>query len=67
MKTEKPIFEKLNGLQKEDILDKLIPVLNPAPEDEGFIRGIIGIILDEHESSAQSACFIRNLLKGKKS
>lgn len=63
MKTNNPTTEKLNALQKEAILDKLIPVLNPAPEDEGFFRGIIGIILDEHTSSAQSALFVNNLLK----
>ena len=63
MKTNNPTVEKLNALQKEAILDKLIPALNPVPEDEGFFRGIIGIILDEHTSSAQSTLFINNLLK----
>lgn len=52
---------KLNALQIETILDKLVPLI-AAEEDHGFFRGVIGIQLQELNSS-QAAAFVAKLLK----
>lgn len=52
---------KLNALQIETILDKLIPRI-AKPEDEGFFRGVIGLQL-EAMTSAQAALFVKRLLE----
>ncbi len=52
---------RLNSLQIENILDKLIPAI-AEPEDHGFFRGVIGLKLEECKSSAEAAMFVRKLL-----
>lgn len=52
---------KLNGMQIERILDKLVPAI-AAPEDEGFFRGVIGIKL-ESMNSGEAALFVKKLLE----
>jgi hypothetical protein len=54
---------KLNALQIETILDKLVPVI-ASKEDEGFFRGVIGLQLEAMNSS-QAAMFVKQLLGGK--
>jgi hypothetical protein len=52
---------KLNALQIETILNKLIPLI-AAKEDEGFFRGVIGLKL-ESMSSAEAALFVKKLVE----
>lgn len=52
---------KLNALQIETILDRVIPLI-AAPEDHSFFRGVIGIRLEAAPSSADAAMFVRELL-----
>jgi hypothetical protein len=52
---------KLNALQIEAILDKIVPLI-AEPQDYGFFRGVIGIKLEECNSSAAAAMFVRKLL-----
>jgi hypothetical protein len=60
----RPIAEhhdmRLNALQIEAILDRLVPLL-AAPENQGFFRGVIGLKL-ENSTSGDAALFINNLL-----
>ena len=51
---------KLNALQIETILDKIVPLL-AAPADYGFFRGVIGLKLEGCVSSAEAAIFVRKL------
>jgi hypothetical protein len=57
----KRISDKLNGMQVENILDRLVPVI-AAKEDYEFFRAVIGLKL-ESMNSAQSAAFVSSLLK----
>lgn len=52
---------KLNAMQIESILDKLIPVI-AEPADHEFFRGVIGLKLEACNSSADAAMFVRKLL-----
>lgn len=52
---------KLNAMQIENILDKLIPVI-AEPADHEFFRGVIGLKLEACNSSADAAMFVRKLL-----
>lgn len=52
---------KLDDLQIESILDKLVPLI-AAPEDQGFFRGLLEIYASE-VSSGQFAHFVNGLLK----
>lgn len=52
---------KLNALQIENILDKVIPLI-AEPADYGFFRGVIGLKLEACISSAEAALFVRKLL-----
>jgi hypothetical protein len=52
---------KLNAMQIENILDKLIPLI-AEPADHGFFRGVIGLKLETCISSADAAMFVRRLL-----
>lgn len=52
---------KLNALQIENILDKVVPLI-AEPADHGFFRGVIGIKLEACISSAEAAVFVRKLL-----
>lgn len=51
---------KLNPLQIEAILDKLVPLI-ASKEDEGFFRGVLGLKL-ESMSSGHAAYFVTTLL-----
>ena len=51
---------KLNALQIETILDKIVPLI-AEPADHGFFRGVIGIKLESCKSSAEAAMFVRKL------
>lgn len=53
---------KLNALQIETILDRLVPLI-AEPADHGFFRGVIGLKL-ENCSSGQAAMFVKRLLEG---
>lgn len=52
---------KLDGLQIEAILDKLVPLI-AKPEDHGFFRALLEIKAEE-STSGQFACFVNRLLK----
>lgn len=52
---------KLNGMQIENILDKLVPLI-AAPEDHEFFRGVLAIQAEELTASAFGA-FVSKLLK----
>ena len=52
---------KLDAIQKESILDRLVPVL-AAPADYEYFRGVIGLKLDEL-NSAECAVFVSKLLE----
>lgn len=52
---------KLNALQIEAILDKIVPLI-AEPADHGFFRGVIGLKLEACSSSADAAMFVRKLL-----
>jgi hypothetical protein len=52
---------KLSALQIETILDKVVPLI-AAPADHGFFRGVIGLKLENCNSSA-AAMFVRSLLE----
>ena len=52
---------KLNALQIENILDKVVPVI-AEPADHEFFRGVIGLKLESCKSSADAALFVRKLL-----
>lgn len=52
---------KLNALQIETILDKVVPLI-AEPADHGFFRGVIGLKLESCASSAAAAMFVRRLL-----
>lgn len=52
---------KLNPMQIENILDKLIPLI-AEPADHSFFRGVIGLKLEACKSSADAAMFVRKLL-----
>lgn len=51
---------KLNAVQIESILDRLIPLI-AAPEDHSFFRGVIGLRL-ESMNSGRAAAFVNELL-----
>lgn len=52
---------KLNALQIETILDRIVPLI-AEPADHGFFRGVIGLKLEACPSSAAAAMFVRELL-----
>ena len=52
---------KLDDLQIESIIDRLVPLI-AAPEDYGFFRGILRIKAEE-TSSGHFAYFVTQLLK----
>ena len=52
---------KLNALQIETILDKVVPLI-AEPADHGFFRGVIGLKLESCTSSAAAAMCVRRLL-----
>jgi len=52
---------KLNALQIETILDKIVPLI-AKPADHGFFRGVIGLKLEACNSSADAAMLVRKLL-----
>ena len=54
-----PAF-KLNGMQIENIIDKLVPLV-AAPEDHEFFRGVLRIIAEE-SSSGHFAAFVSKML-----
>jgi hypothetical protein len=51
---------KLNGMQIENIIDKLVPLI-AAPEDHDFFRAILQIKAEE-SSSGHFAFFVSQLL-----
>jgi len=51
---------KLDGLQIENILDKLVPLI-AEPADHEFFRGVIGLKL-ENCNSGEAAMFVRALI-----
>ena len=53
---------KLDGLQIENILDKLIPLI-AEPADYEFFRGVIGLKL-ENCGSGEAARFVHSLIGG---
>lgn len=53
---------KLNALQRETILEKLVPLI-AAENDREFFRGVLSIAL-ENMNSTQSALFVKTLLEG---
>lgn len=52
---------KLNSLQIENILDKIVPLI-AEPADHSFFRGVIGLKLEACKSSGEAAMFVRKLL-----
>lgn len=52
---------KLNALQIENILDKVVPLIADQADHE-FFRGVIGLKLESCTSSAEAALFVRKLL-----
>lgn len=54
-----PAF-KLNGMQIENIINKLVPLV-AAPEDHEFFRGILRIKAEE-SSSSRFAAFVSKML-----
>ncbi len=56
-----PQAMKLNAMQVESILDKLVPLV-ASKQDAGFFRGVIGIQL-EAMSSADAAVFVGRILR----
>jgi hypothetical protein len=52
---------KLDDMQIEEILDKLVPLI-AAPEDHEFFRGVLRIKAEESSSGAFTA-FVNKLLK----
>jgi len=56
-----PAAHKLDAMQIETILDKLVPQI-AAPEDYGFFRGVLRIKAEE-SSSGEFAAFVSKLLK----
>ena len=52
---------KLNALQIENILDKIVPLI-AEPADHSFFRGVIGLKLESCNSSGEAAMFVRKLL-----
>lgn len=52
---------KLNALQIEAIVDKIVPLI-AEPADHEFFRGVIGLKLEACRSSADAAIFVRRLL-----
>lgn len=56
-----PQVFKLDPLQIENILDRLVPRI-AAPEDQEFFRGVLRIKAEE-SSSGEFACFVNKLLK----
>ena len=57
----KAIAPKLNPLQIETIINKLVPLI-AAPEDHEFFRGVLQIKA-ENSSSAVFSAFVAKLLK----
>jgi hypothetical protein len=55
---------KLDDMQIETILDKLVPLI-AKPEDYGFFRGLLRIKAEE-SSSGSFAAFVSTLLKANK-
>lgn len=54
---------KLDAMQIESILDKLVPMI-AKPEDHDFFRAILGIKAEE-STSADFSLFIAKLLRAK--
>lgn len=52
---------KLNGLQIEAILDKIVPMI-AEPADHEFFRGVIGLKLEACKTSGAAVMFVRELL-----
>ncbi|MBU4317110.1 MAG: hypothetical protein KKF30_07530 [Proteobacteria bacterium] len=52
---------KLNAMQIQNIIDKLVPII-AAPEDVEFFRGVL-FIKAENSSSSDFAYFVNKLLK----
>lgn len=52
---------KLNALQIETILDRVVPLVS-EPADHSFFRGVIGLKLESCKSSAEAAMFVKKLL-----
>ena len=52
---------KLNALQREEIIDKIVPLI-AEPADHEFFRGVIGLKLEACANSAEAAMFIKKLL-----
>ncbi len=52
---------KLNALQIEAILDRIVPLI-AGPADHEFFRGVIGLRLEAAPSSADAAIFVRSLI-----
>ena len=52
---------KLNALQIENILDKIVPMI-ASKEDQSFFRGVIGLKL-ENCNSAQASVFVKKILE----
>ena len=53
---------KLNALQIETILDKLVPLI-AVPQDYEFFRGVLGLKLESFQNSASAAVFVKELLE----
>ena len=54
---------KLNDMQIENIIDKIVPLI-AAPEDHEFFRAVLRIKAEESSSGAFAA-FVSKLLKAK--
>lgn len=52
---------KLNCLQIEAILDRIVPLI-AEPADHGFFRGVIGLKLEACKTSGEAAMFVRSLI-----
>ena len=52
---------KLDALQNEAILDRIVPLL-AEPADHEFFRGVIGLQLDACPSAADVAKLVHELL-----
>ncbi len=52
---------KLDGIQIENIIDKLVPLI-AAPEDHEFFRGVLALYAEEC-SSGHFAHFVAGMLR----
>lgn len=53
---------KLDAIQKEAIVDKVVPLL-ASKQDEDFFRAVIRIKLDECANAIEAHRFIKSLLE----